>query len=248
MHRKAASALRRADLTSPNASLANRQHPVPYSAMSLVQGTVDSTAHTSPRSPRVRVMPGKLADNTVLVHLYVDERHKAAWRDAAPRHGYTSMSKYLYDLILKARSYRDQGFLTHHDSENRIADLKVQIQGLEDQLDQERVKQSGRISIDDSAFIQQFLTNQYQPLAQIMQRVLKAVRWTSWCGSASRTSCIPWRRRTVSRTSPATAGNWSTGQRHRWGTSSTRPSSRTSTMPSTTSCNGNRRWAGPTAH
>ena len=119
-------------------------------------------------------MPGELADETVLVHLYVDERHKAAWKEAAPRHGYTSMSKYLYDLILEARSYRDQGFLAHHDSEARIADLEAQIQDLEDQLDQERVKQSGRVSIDDPAFVQQFLTDQYQPLARIMQRVLES--------------------------------------------------------------------------
>lgn len=119
-------------------------------------------------------MPGELADETVLVHLYVDETHKAAWKEEAPRQGYTSLSKYLYDLILEARSYRDQGFLAHHDSKERIAELEAEIAALEEQLAKEREQRSGRVSIDDSEFVQQFLTDQYQPLPRIMQRVLES--------------------------------------------------------------------------
>jgi len=76
-------------------------------------------------------MPGDLADETVLVHLYVDEAYKTTWKEEAPQQGYASLSQYLYDLILKARSYREQGFLAHHDTEERIAELEAEIAALD---------------------------------------------------------------------------------------------------------------------
>jgi len=115
-----------------------------------------------------------LAEHTTQVAFYADVDHKETWKREARRHGYSSMSKYLYDLIMEARSYRGQGFLAHHDSADRIEELEAQVAALEEQLERERQKQSGRREIDDPAFIQQFLTGQYQSLPELLQQIVES--------------------------------------------------------------------------
>lgn len=115
-----------------------------------------------------------LADSTTQVAFYCDEAHKEAWKREATRQGYSSMSKYLYDLILEARSYRQQGFLAHHDSQDRIEELEARIHELEQALDRERAKGSGRTEIDDPAFLTQFLDDQYQTLPDLLQRIVES--------------------------------------------------------------------------
>lgn len=115
-----------------------------------------------------------LAENTTQVAFYADVDHKETWKREASRQGYSSMSKYLYDLIMEARSYRKEGFLAHHDSADRIEELEAQVAALEEQLERERAKTSGRTDIDDPAFLQQFLTQQYQSLPELLQQIVES--------------------------------------------------------------------------
>lgn len=42
------------------------------------------------------------------ISFYYDVARKEAWKRKATHQGYNSINKYLYDLILEARSYRHQ--------------------------------------------------------------------------------------------------------------------------------------------
>jgi len=74
-----------------------------------------------------------------------------------PDKGYRSTSKYLYELVQEARAYRQQGYLAHHQSEEKIAELKSRIKELETQLKREKKKESGTTDIDVQVFLNFFL-------------------------------------------------------------------------------------------
>lgn len=49
-----------------------------------------------------------LAADTTQVTFYPKERHKQEWKEAARHAGYSSLSSYLYDLVLEGRAYRQE--------------------------------------------------------------------------------------------------------------------------------------------
>lgn len=114
------------------------------------------------------------APGRTTVKLTCDKEDRQLWTREAARNGYTSRSKYLYDLILEARSVRQSGFLGAHASKDRLEELQAKVDSLEHQLEQERQKRGGRIEVDDPTFLHQFLSDEYQELPELMQAVVES--------------------------------------------------------------------------
>jgi hypothetical protein len=81
--------------------------------------------------------------------LYCSEDDKEEWYQEVEEQGYRSRSAYLYELIQEARAYREQGFLAHHESEEKIEELKQKIEHLENRLENQEQQSSGRTTVDD---------------------------------------------------------------------------------------------------
>lgn len=116
---------------------------------------------------------GLPADKTV-AQVVCSEKHKEEWKTEADENGYPSMSKYLYELIQEARAYRNEGYLAHHESEEQITELQEEVDRLERKLEAEQKRQAGDVMIDDPAFVRQFLSDNYQPLTDILQDIVES--------------------------------------------------------------------------
>lgn len=114
-----------------------------------------------------------LPESTTRVPIYCDESHKEEWKEEAEEKGYNSMSKYLYELVQEARAYREEGFLSHHQSRKRIAELQEEVDELRDKLEKEK-QTSTTEEIDEVDFLERFLTHQYQPLNSILEDIAES--------------------------------------------------------------------------
>jgi hypothetical protein len=90
------------------------------------------------------------------------------------RENYKSISKYLHELIQEARAIRDEGFLAPQGSDQEVQRLKKKIEELEDRLAQAKQQNRDSVTIDDSAFLKQFLTEEYQTFDEVLQKVIKS--------------------------------------------------------------------------
>lgn len=81
----------------------------------MPQPDTDLNSDGDCEQPRNEAQKG-LATNTTVAHIYCACRHKSDWKAEARQNGYSSMSSYLYDLILEAQSYLREGFLSREDS------------------------------------------------------------------------------------------------------------------------------------
>ena len=115
-----------------------------------------------------------IPDSTTKVTLYCSEDDKDEWSQEVEEKGYKSRSKYLYELIQEARAYREQGFLAHHESEDKIEELKQEIEHLENQLENQEQQSSGRTQVDDIDFLEKFLEDTYKPLNQILREIVES--------------------------------------------------------------------------
>lgn len=115
--------------------------------------------------------------DTVRVPLLVEKETRETWSKEAEKAGYPSRTKYLRDLIQEARAYRQEGFLSHHQSQQRIQELENQVGELERQLEEKNDSTGSTGSgllIDDPEFIEEFLTTEYQPLHDILQNIVQS--------------------------------------------------------------------------
>lgn len=113
-----------------------------------------------------------LPESTTRVPIYCDESHKEEWMEEAEEKGY-SMSRYLYELVQEARAYREEGFLSHHQSKKRIAELQEEVDELRRKLEEE--KQTGTTEeVGEVDFLERFLTHQYQPLNNILEDIAES--------------------------------------------------------------------------
>jgi hypothetical protein len=97
--------------------------------------------------------------------------------DVAARSGrenYKSTSKYLHELIQEARAIRDEGFLAPQGSDQEVQRLKKKIEELEDRLAQAKQQSRDSVTIDDAAFLKQFLTEEYQTFDEVLQKVIES--------------------------------------------------------------------------
>jgi len=115
-----------------------------------------------------------LSESTDKVTLYCSKTDKEEWTSEADEKGYKSRSKYLYELIQEARAYREQGFLAHHESEEKIEELEQEIEQLEDRLENQSKQSSGRTMVDDVDFLEKFLEDTYKPLDQVLREIVES--------------------------------------------------------------------------
>jgi uncharacterized small protein (DUF1192 family) len=115
-----------------------------------------------------------VADSTAKVTLYCSKSDKEEWTREVDEKGYNSRSKYLYELVQEARAYREQGFLAHHESEEKIEELQQEIERLEDRLENQEKQSSGRTQVDDVDFLENFLEDTYKPLDQILREIVES--------------------------------------------------------------------------
>jgi len=115
-----------------------------------------------------------LPESTTKVTLYCSKDDKKEWSQEVEEMRYKSRSKYLYELIQEARAYREQGFLAHHESEEKIEELQQKIEDLENRLENQERQSSGRTMVDDVDFLEKFLEDTYKPLDQILRDIVES--------------------------------------------------------------------------
>lgn len=114
-----------------------------------------------------------LSEDKDRLTIYIPKQKKQQWTKEADEKSYQSRGEYLYELIEEARAYRRQGFLAHHDSQDELNRLKRQVAELQDQLAKDQQQTSGRVEIGSSEFVSQYLTNTYQPLEEVLRKVVE---------------------------------------------------------------------------
>lgn len=115
-----------------------------------------------------------VADDTVRVTIVCKDHHRQIWDQEAQDNSYQNRSKYLLHLIEEARAYRNNEIRGPAHAEQRIQELQSEIDRLQTELERERQKQGGRTSIDDIDFLEKFLTENYQPLEDILQQIVES--------------------------------------------------------------------------
>jgi len=114
------------------------------------------------------------ADGTERVTVLVDESTVKTWDEEAEEHGFDNRSDYLRTLIAEARAYRSNDVRDPRTAERRVQELQSEVERLQEQLRQEEQRGSGRVSFDDPRFITRFLTEEYQPLSDILQKIVES--------------------------------------------------------------------------
>lgn len=116
-----------------------------------------------------------IPDSTHRVTIYCSETDKQEWDEEVEEQGYRSRSTYLYELIQEARAYRQQGFLAHHQTEERIQELENQVEHLQKQLKQARNNESNNgVHVDNTRLILDHLDSEYQPLEQVLNQIIRS--------------------------------------------------------------------------
>lgn len=115
-----------------------------------------------------------LSQETTYVALYPNREHAEEWKAEAEEQGYSSRSKYIYELIQEARAFRQEGFLAYDRSESEIEQLHLEIEQLEEQLADHRAKEPGEIPIEHEEFVTAFLTDSYQPFESVVTEITES--------------------------------------------------------------------------
>ncbi|QIB75306.1 hypothetical protein G3I44_14030 [Halogeometricum borinquense] len=115
-----------------------------------------------------------LAAETALVHIMPSEELAETWKQEAKDNGFSSRSKYLFVLIEEARRFRDHELANPSRAEHRIDELQAEIEQLEQKLQKTQQAASGSVTVDDPEFVKQFLTENYQELPAVVQRVVES--------------------------------------------------------------------------
>lgn len=112
--------------------------------------------------------------DTVRVSIVCKKRHREQWDEEVEEGGFRNRSRYLFNLIQEARAYRKTGIRGRRQSGQRVQQLQTKIERLEAELEQERQKTSGRPTVDDVDFLERFLTEDYQPLSEILKAIVES--------------------------------------------------------------------------
>jgi hypothetical protein len=75
-----------------------------------------------------------LDDNTDKVVIYCKKSHKDEWTDEADEKGYSSRSRYLYELVMEARRAREEGLYGSQSTGGDEEQLRERIKELHDEI------------------------------------------------------------------------------------------------------------------
>jgi hypothetical protein len=107
------------------------------------------------------------------VSIYCTSSDKDQWTREAEKSEYSSRSEYLFELIQESRRYREQGFLSREQKQEEIQRLKSKIERLEAELENEANRGRELIqALENPEMVKRILSNQYQPLSQIVAVLL----------------------------------------------------------------------------
>jgi len=116
---------------------------------------------------------GGFAADTEVAQIVCKETDLEEWDEEAEEQGKTR-SKYLYDLIQEARSYREHGFLGAQGDQKRIQELEEEVNRLEARLEEKESESSEAISFDPSTLKNEVLTDNYQPLEEVLRGIIES--------------------------------------------------------------------------
>lgn len=114
------------------------------------------------------------AADTKMVHIIVPESRADTWDQEADETGFDNRSDYLRTLLAEARAFRSDDTLRPRQAEKKIESLQAEVRRLEGQLENEQRAGAGAVSFDDPRFVERFLTENYQPLEEILQSILES--------------------------------------------------------------------------
>ena len=123
--------------------------------------------------PQWKQTAGLAADSTV-AQVVCSEQDKQDWKDEADDRGYSSLSKYLYDLIRLGKAEYEDQFLDRHRLETELEELQEENEQLRQRLADQEKRRGGRLEVDDAPFLQRFLTDQYKELDEILQEIVES--------------------------------------------------------------------------
>lgn len=115
-----------------------------------------------------------LSPDSTQVSITCTKAERDQWSAEAEANGFRSRSQYLHTLIQEARGYRQHGVFDATDADDRIDQLEAQVALLEQQLERERQKHSGREHVDDPEFLVRFLEETYTPFEELLQRIVES--------------------------------------------------------------------------
>ncbi len=115
-----------------------------------------------------------VSESTARVPIYCPEEEKETWKEEVENQGYKSLSTYFFELIQEARAYREAGFLSHQQNEERIEELNQRIETLETQLEKKEQRESGKVQIDDPEFLFRFIDTQHKTLEEILKAIVES--------------------------------------------------------------------------
>lgn len=111
-----------------------------------------------------------LNEETARLELYCNYRDKETWEQEAEEHRYSSLSKYLRDMIDLGRAYREEGARNRQDAGERIQELEAQIETLERELANQEAETINP-SVVDTDLVESLLGEQYQTVEEILNQL-----------------------------------------------------------------------------
>lgn len=117
---------------------------------------------------------GGFAADTARITIVCKEDQKTELKEEAEKNGYSSTSKYLFELIQEARLYRNEGLLSFEGNQKRKQELEEQVEHLEHRLREKRSESSTAISFDPRDLKAKFLTENYQTLDEILRDIVES--------------------------------------------------------------------------
>jgi hypothetical protein len=115
----------------------------------------------------------KLSEDRCAVKIYPREEVAEQWEEDIDDRE-ISLSQYLQNLIHEARSYREHGLVQTDGSQKRVQELQEEIAQLQRRLEEKEAESTEAVSFDPETLKKEVLTDQYQPLEEILQEIVES--------------------------------------------------------------------------
>lgn len=111
-----------------------------------------------------------LDEETARIELYCNYRDKQTWKQEADKQRYSSLSKYLYDMIQEGRATRHEGTQPPEGTADRIQELEAENERLKQQVADDE-SETLDPSLVDADLVAALLTEQYQPVEELLDQL-----------------------------------------------------------------------------